>query len=69
MSLKFKSGKKIEKSGKIIGYLIAYFIFTTILYFILKFSKRVPSDWGYPHIMILTLFIVLLGTLIKLLLK
>ena len=46
-----------------------YFVFTTIFYFILKLLNKIPDSWGYFHVLILTLFIVLLGTLIKLLLR
>ncbi len=61
--------KKINKTNQKIGYVFMYLVFTTILYFILRFLNKIPDSWGYFHVLILTLFIVLLGTLIKLLLR
>lgn len=54
---------------KLVGYIVMYLIFTTVLYFILKLLNRLPETWGYIHIMVITLFITLLGKLIKMLLK
>ena len=61
--------RKSKKRGEKIGYVIMYFIFTTILYFILKLLDKIPDSWTYFHVLSLTLSIVLLGTLIKLLLR
>lgn len=61
--------KKSRKIGKIIGYVGMYIIFTIILYFVLYFLHKLPETWNFLHIIMISLFIVLLGTLIKLLLK
>lgn len=61
-----------KKSNKIVqwcGYIAMYFIFTTVLYFLLKFLNKLPETWGYIHVIVITLFMVLLGKLIKMLLK
>ncbi len=60
---------KKDKIPQIIGYTIMYFIFTTILFFILILTDKLPINWNYFHVLIITLFIILLGRLIKLLLK
>jgi len=62
-------GKKESRIYLVIGYIIMYFIFTTVLYFILKYFDKIPENWNYIHMMVITLFIVLLGKLIKILLK
>ena len=59
-------GKSI---GKIAGFIAVYFVFTTILYFILVLLKKIPENWNYGYVVLLTMFIVLLGTLIKMLLR
>ncbi len=66
--MKFKT-KATNSLDKKIGCVFMYLVFTTILYFILKLLNKLPGSWNYLHVLILTLFIVLLGTLIKLLLR
>jgi len=58
-----------EKVGEMLGYIIMYLIFTTILFFILKFLNKLPTSWTYLHVMALTLLIVLFGMLIRRILK
>jgi len=60
---------EIEKIGKKIGFVIAYFIFTTILYFILVLLDKLPETWNYFNIMIITFIIFLIGELIREMLK
>ena len=50
-----------EKLGLVTG----YFIFTTTLFFILKFSGRMPRSWNYFNIMLVAFLITLFGGLIK----
>ncbi len=66
--LKFDD-KEERGIGKIVGYVLAYFIFTTLLYFVLIFLKKISESWTYFHIMAITLLIVGFGSLIKRLLK
>ncbi len=61
--------KSVKSFNKKIGYVFMYLVFTTIFYYILKLLNKIPESWNYLHILPLTLFIVLLGTLIKLLLR
>ena len=61
--------RKVNKINKKIGYVVMYLIFSTIFYFVLKLLDKIPDSWNYFHVLSLTLSIVLLGTLIKLLLR
>jgi len=63
--MNFDEGKRIEKIGIISGYILMYLIFTTIFYFILTYFKKIPSSWGYIHVSILSLILMLVGKLIK----
>lgn len=55
--------------GRITGFFVMYFIFTTLLYLILKYLNKLPSDFLYVYMFQFTLFIVLVGVIIKFLLK
>lgn len=65
----FDENKSSEKFGRIVGGVVMYFVFTTILFFILRFLNKLPEKWNYFHVILITIFIVLLGSLIKMLLK
>lgn len=62
--MKFNKKEKIKKFGEKAGFILMYFIFTTLLYFILKFLNKIPN-WNYFHILLLTFFIMLIGILLK----
>ncbi|MEK6855101.1 MAG: hypothetical protein AABX73_02680 [Nanoarchaeota archaeon] len=61
--------RKNKKTAEIIGYVIMYFIFTTILYFILRFLERIPPGWSYFHVMGISILVVLIGRTIKIFLR
>ncbi len=61
----FEQNNSIERFGEKIGYAFAYFLFTTILFFILKLLNKIPASWSYYNIMVITLVIALLGIVIK----
>lgn len=65
----FEQNKSIKKLGEILGYIFSYFLFTTILFFILVLLKKIPETWNYFHVMGITILIVLIGAIIKRLLK
>ncbi len=65
----FKKNKSVILFGERIGFLFAYFLFTTVLYFILSFLGKLPASWSYFHIIIITFCIVLLGMVTKRLLR
>jgi len=60
---------KAKEIGKISAFLIMFFLFTTVFYFILKLTDRLPSGWNYLYVVPLTLSITLFGVLLKLSLK
>lgn len=64
-----KNNFNIEKLSKKIGYIFGYFLFTTILFFILNLLNKIPKTWDYFHIMGITLLIIIVGVLIKKILK
>lgn len=59
--------KKIsnEKIKVELGYIIAYFLFTIVVFYTLKFLKKFPSEWNFFHAITITLIIVLIAWLIK----
>jgi hypothetical protein len=64
-----EENKSLLNLGQKIGYLISYFLFTTILYFILLFLNKLPASWNYFHIILLTIAITLIGIIIQRLLR
>ena len=52
---------KSDKKGEVVGYITAYFISTTVLFFLLSFLQKLPGTWNYVHIMGITLFISIVG--------
>ena len=64
-----ESEDKTKKIGKAFGFLVMFFLFTTFFYFALKVTDKLPEGWNYLYVLPLTLFITLIGVLIKLSLK
>jgi len=56
---------KINKIFETIGYFTMFFIFSIILYFILKITHKLPAYWDYSYILLITILIVLTGKSIK----
>lgn len=56
--------KHIKKALPIGGFVFSYLVFTTILYFILYFLNKLPSDWNFFQVCIITFFITALGAII-----
>jgi len=54
-----------EKMGTMVGYVFAYILFTTMLYFMLTLLDKLPASWNYLYIMGITSIIALLGIGIK----
>jgi len=65
----FEQNKPIEKFGQRTGYMFSYFLFTTILFFILTLLGKVPESWSYFHVMGITILIVIIGFVIRWFLK
>jgi len=64
-SMQFERNKYIFGVGEKAGFVAAYFLFTTILFYILYFLNKLPETGSYFNIIGITLLITLLGTLIK----
>ena len=65
----FERSDKIENFGEKLGYIFSYFLFTTVLYVVLTLLKKIPENWTYFSIMIITVIIALIGIVFKKLLK
>ena len=65
----FEHKNPIERIGEKVGFVFSYFLFTTILFFILTVLNKIPSTWTYFHVMGITLLITLIGNLVKRFLK
>jgi len=65
----FEENKTIENLGGKLGYIFSYFLFTTILFFILGVMKKIPESWSYIHVMGIVILIVLVSATIKRFLK
>jgi len=59
----------LEKIGEKIGFIIMLLIASTILFFILEITNKLPSNWNYLYVLVLVFLIILLGALIKKILK
>ena len=57
----FEQNKSSEKFGETAGYLFSYFLFTTILFFILVLINKIPGSWSYFHVMGFTILIAFIG--------
>jgi len=66
--MQFEQNKKIENLGEKIGFMFSYFLFTTILFVILLLLNKLPNR-NYFYVMGITFFIVVIGEIIKRLLK
>ncbi|MFH1770957.1 MAG: hypothetical protein ABH828_05385 [archaeon] len=65
----FDEGKTWMKVGHRLGFLIAYFLFTTILFMIFLLLSKMPEGWNYFHIMGITAVIAIIGAILRRLLK
>jgi hypothetical protein len=69
MTIKFKRDNSIEGLGRMAGYIFSYLMFTTILYFLLVALKKMPGNWTYFHIALLSFCLSLSGEILKRLLR
>lgn len=65
----FEQNRLIKNVGEKVGYIAAYFLFTTILFFILRLLNKIPNSWSYFHIMGITFLIAVIGIIGNRLLK
>jgi hypothetical protein len=61
--------EKAENYGKVVGYLFSFFLLTTILFLILRYTQKLPLTWTYLHVIMIIIVIVLIGSGIERMLK
>ncbi|MEK6922011.1 MAG: hypothetical protein AABX82_09030 [Nanoarchaeota archaeon] len=52
-------------TGKYSGYLFSFFLFSTVLYFVLFFTGKIPASWTYFFIFFITIPVAVAGFLIE----
>jgi len=67
--MQFEQSKVFDNWGAKLGFVCAYFVFTTLLFWIFLLLKKMPAGWNYLHIMLITIIITLIGLGVKRLLK
>jgi len=67
--MEFNKKNKEKLLGKYLGFIAMFFIFAAVLYFILKLIGKSPNGWNFLYALFIVFFIILLGKLIKFLLK
>ncbi len=66
MEFKHLSEKgRYEGLGSTVGYIASYFVFTTVLFFVLTYVGKLPETWTYFHIMAIVLLIAGIGYSLK----
>jgi len=65
MTLVFNRSQSFEKLGVKVGYLLAYILFTSILFVILTLAHKLPADWSYLHVAGITFVIAFIGGSLK----
>lgn len=65
----FKQDESIEELGESVGYVLGYFLFTTVLFFVLSFLNKLPRSWSFFHMMAVTVLISFIGVVAKRFLK
>lgn len=67
--MQFDKNEVPENFGKAIGFIATYIIFTLIFFYFLNWLGKLPESWNIFHAGIITMFIVLTGILINLILR
>lgn len=65
----FEENKAFEDLGEKLGYVFSYFLFTTVLFFVLMLLKKISGFSSYVYVMIIAALIAFMGFVIKRLLK
>jgi hypothetical protein len=61
----FEHSETQKDVGTVVGFALSYLLFTTILFFVLAFAKKIPAAWTWWHISAITAAIVIIGALLK----
>jgi hypothetical protein len=59
----------IELFGEAVGYVLAYFTFTTALFLVLTLLDRIPPSWSYTHVMAAAFLLNVAGAVVGRLLR
>ncbi len=55
----------LDKVANVIGFLFSFFVFSAILYNVLSYFNKIPTDWSYFHIVLIVVVGVFFSFLIK----
>jgi len=61
----FEDNRSFESVGKVMGFMISYFIFSIILFLILNLLNKIPESWTILQMFGITLVIVIIGAVLK----
>lgn len=67
--MNFKKNTGFKAIGMVFGFVFAYFVFTTILFFILSLLGKLPQNNPLLRTMDITIIIAIAGLIIKRLLR
>ena len=59
----------LQSLGIIFGYIVSYLLFTTTVFFVFMFLKKMPLGWTIFHFAGITVFISVLALIVKRLIK
>lgn len=59
----------LERLGGVSGYIAAYLVFTTVLFFMLTFLEKLPAGWSYLHVAVITAITAILALTVRRLLR
>lgn len=60
-----QKGIDFGKIGEKLGYTGSYFLFTTLLFFVLTFLHKIPASWTYFHIMAVVALLAIAGIALR----
>ncbi len=55
----------LSRVGRITGFIVSFFIFSTILYNVLIYFDKIPQEWDYTYIAPGVVIIIFLSYLLK----
>jgi len=65
--MKFEKDNSFAKYGKVTGFVLAYFLFSTVLFLVLRYVGH--AGLNYAYVLYVTMIIALAGYAVKRLLK
>ncbi|MBU1201193.1 MAG: hypothetical protein KJ583_04050 [Nanoarchaeota archaeon] len=61
----FENNNFVFSFGEKVGFLSAYLLFSTIIYFVLVFSKKIVFGSSFFYVILFTLLITLIGVMLR----